>query len=522
MKILLIAFFTIFCMNNAQAQSHIANANYGCRLKPGSLNTEKDLCPACAASDKKEQVAKIAEEKRRFAEAQAAAKAKKEASEKERLEKVETDKNNAESGKVYINGNNSTYNNNSTEKNSFEQGLERGQQISEIATGLSDLFAPTPAQLQRQENAAKAAEDNAKLLADRKKTAESHFQTLYLNKYLSTAEAGNVTHRLTLILAAMYEYSFCYCDMSSMLPDREIWLKEAIKNDNLNAIAIVGNSAIYGNRNWGLGLTTTEGIKILEKAASDNIHLTRGSIGIIPKDISAEYAKSANLGNVEGESAYLVTRVIPNSAAELAGIQKGDVVEHFKKKPPYNINDEVEATYFRDGKKQVTKLVIKGSSIDPVRLDIMLILAKYYNFKNNNNWGGGGNDPSKALFWYSQAANNGSPSAMNKLGNIYLKGATKDWGDLSGGYIKSYFVKYDVKKDAKIAFEWFLKSVADPNYTTTRLQKLSKDGSYFIVDSYDELISMYTKGIGCEKSLEKANEFSRFKDELLLQKKLSK
>ena len=79
---------------------------------------EKHECPACAAKDKKEQNAKIAEDKRRFAAIQAEAEAKKVASEKVRLAKLAEEKKNAESGKVYINAQKSTVvtNNNTQSK----------------------------------------------------------------------------------------------------------------------------------------------------------------------------------------------------------------------------------------------------------------------------------------------------------------------------------------------------------------------------------------------------------------------
>ncbi len=108
MKKLFLTILLIFAIQTTQAQSHQMGAKYNCKLKKGNPNTEGYPCEACTAKDKKEQNAKIAEDKRRFAVAQAEAEAKKAASEKVRLAKLAEEKKNAESGKVYINAQKNT------------------------------------------------------------------------------------------------------------------------------------------------------------------------------------------------------------------------------------------------------------------------------------------------------------------------------------------------------------------------------------------------------------------------------
>jgi hypothetical protein len=88
MKKLFLIMLLLFAIQITNAQAHQMGANYNCKLQKGSFNTEKHYCAACAAKDKKEQDAKIAEDKRRFAAAQAEAEAKKAASENARLEKL--------------------------------------------------------------------------------------------------------------------------------------------------------------------------------------------------------------------------------------------------------------------------------------------------------------------------------------------------------------------------------------------------------------------------------------------------
>lgn len=108
MKKLFLTILLIFAIQTTQAQSHQMGAKYNCKLKKGNPNTEGYPCEACTAKDKKEQNAKIAEDKRRFAVAQAEAEAKKAASEKVRLAKLAEAEKNAESGKVYINAQKNT------------------------------------------------------------------------------------------------------------------------------------------------------------------------------------------------------------------------------------------------------------------------------------------------------------------------------------------------------------------------------------------------------------------------------
>jgi len=88
MKKLFITMLLLFAIQTTQAQAHQMGANYNCKLKKRNPGTEGYPCEACTAIYKKEQNAKIAEDKRRFAAAQAEAEAKKAASEKVRLAKL--------------------------------------------------------------------------------------------------------------------------------------------------------------------------------------------------------------------------------------------------------------------------------------------------------------------------------------------------------------------------------------------------------------------------------------------------
>ncbi len=70
------------------AQSHDMSAGSTCKLIKTSVNTESHICPACAANDKKEKDAKIAEVKKRNDKIWADAKIKKDAEQKAYQDKL--------------------------------------------------------------------------------------------------------------------------------------------------------------------------------------------------------------------------------------------------------------------------------------------------------------------------------------------------------------------------------------------------------------------------------------------------
>ena len=103
-KLLLILIIALFCANNVNAQSHNMGGNYNCKLKKGNwFNEEKHACPACAAKDKKEKDAKLAEDNRRAKVISDKYKADKIVSENARKAKLLEDTKKAHSGEVLIN-----------------------------------------------------------------------------------------------------------------------------------------------------------------------------------------------------------------------------------------------------------------------------------------------------------------------------------------------------------------------------------------------------------------------------------
>ncbi len=111
----------MFCLNSVYAQSHNPGPNSNCKLnKNYTPNIEKISCPACDNNAKKEKAAKAAEDKRRADVIIAKANTEKEALNKAREDKLAEDKKNANSGKVYINGNTNVVTKNVTENKKTE------------------------------------------------------------------------------------------------------------------------------------------------------------------------------------------------------------------------------------------------------------------------------------------------------------------------------------------------------------------------------------------------------------------
>jgi len=118
----------------------------------------------------------------------------------------------------------------SSSVDSFNKGYAQGQKIADVATGIADLFAPTPAQLQRR--AAEAAENERleKLNKETKQNAEkSRFIKVYF-PLMEKAKNGNEKARMMLYYASYHLYS------TGLVPQRKQWFDEALSNLNLNAI----------------------------------------------------------------------------------------------------------------------------------------------------------------------------------------------------------------------------------------------------------------------------------------------
>jgi len=154
-------------------------------------------------------------------------------------------------------------------------------------------------------------------------------------------------------------------------------------------------------------------------------------------------------------------------------------------------------------------------------IDAMLALAEHYNYKKNKS-GFYGENPTEAMYWINKAAEKGCPRAFHYLGMIYKYGYTNEW-------LKDYIVRYNVKKDNLVSFDFFNKAENLFNYQPSAYgqfkmlteyyewrynfnleQSFEKDPgkgtSTFTPLTYEELAKFYKKGVVVPKSESRAEE----------------
>ena len=155
----------------------------------------------------------------------------------------------------------------------------------------------------------------------------------------------------------------------------------------------------------------------------------------------------------------------------------------------FNTNAQRFGLDFKQG------LLLLEESANLGSLDAMLTLANYYDREGKYY----GSNAEKAIYWYSEAAKKGSPTAMYNLGKIY-RYRRANW----------YSVKYKIKSDDSIAFSWFVKSATYKDYKQTMFGEYGfEGGSKFEMGCYKELAIMYEKGLGCKKDIEVAKKLQQ-------------
>ena len=144
----------------------------------------------------------------------------------------------------------------------------------------------------------------------------------------------------------------------------DIALVQIEKPTNLTAIKIadsdklrVGDFTVAIGNPFGLGQTVTSG------------EVRRGLLGIKGGELNADLAKAFNVSAQQGA---FVSEVIPNSAAEKAGLKAGDVItamngqkissfaEMRAKIATSGAGKEIELTYLRDGKTDNVKVTLQA------------------------------------------------------------------------------------------------------------------------------------------------------------------
>ncbi|MFV8347959.1 FKBP-type peptidyl-prolyl cis-trans isomerase [Flavobacterium sp. ZB4P13] len=145
----------------------------------------------------------------------------------------------------------------SSEVDNFNKGSQQAQQIVDVATGIVDLFAPTPAQLQRRAATTAEYERKKKIEDDikweNKKIEDGErFRVLYL-PLMNEAINGDENTRMILY------YSSYHLLSTQLVPQRKAWFDNAYKNDNLDAVLEMSAKLVADGK---------DGMPLIERAAS--------------------------------------------------------------------------------------------------------------------------------------------------------------------------------------------------------------------------------------------------------------
>lgn len=398
--------------------------------------------------------------------------------------------------------------------NEFAQNYAQGEQIAQVANGLIDLFSASPEEKAKKERERQAAAEQAeayreaqlKLQLENEQSAKNIFAEIL--KICPPTSVDNKTNLVINIMDTYISNKYNY-DVSSMIPEWKTWMTEAIANNNQYATIVFAGKTLgfYETKfTHTIGLTNDDAIRLLEQIGDGEID-SRPYLGIAHEMIKKTISEKNKKKKVTSKevSTFKITHVFPDSQAEKCGLFKNDIIlkinsiyvnditETILK---HKIGDKIDLTILRDS-KEISKEAVIGSISDNYKVDAILLLANYYNIKDK------GNNPEKALYNFTKAAENGSPIAMYALGEIYQN-------NLYGN--KKINVKYKFKKNKEFALEWYTKSIQNSNYLSSSLYNQYKVGSIFEPASYDELITMHKKGIGTQKSSEKADEILALKN----------
>jgi len=106
-------------------------------------------------------------------------------------------------------------------------------------------------------------------------------------------------------------------------------------NGNLQGI----NTAIYsrsgGNMGIGFAIPVSTAKQVLESIVKDG-QVTRGWIGVEPNDLTPELAETFGVKTTEG---VIITGVLQNGPAAVAGIRPGDVITSVAGTPVHNVSE---------------------------------------------------------------------------------------------------------------------------------------------------------------------------------------
>ena len=389
---------------------------------------------------------------------------------------------------------------------------------TQLAVGVIGLLTPSPEEQARKERERQAAaeREEAYRQSQMKLQKENEEKAKYvITELLKKNPPVNFANKNFLVIDMMDNYipEKYNTDVTSLIPEWKIWMSESIaQNDHYSSVIFAGKALGFYTKKFdhNIGISSSEALATLEKISNSEPE-TQLKIGVsfdmVKKTIS-EKKKNKKSTSIDVMT-FPIKYVAPNSSAEIADIRINDVIIKINNKyendfvetiQKHKEGDLVKLTIVRNGKEIINEVKLEKKLKNSFKVDAILTLAHYYNLKNK------GNDPEKALYYFTKAAENESPIAMFALGEIYK--------NLVYGNKKEN-VKFKFKKNEEFALDWYLKSINNPKYQSSELQKSYKMGTRFEPQSFDELITMFKKGIGCKKNPEKAEEILKLKNTYL-------
>lgn len=160
-----------------------------------------------------------------------------------------------------------------------------------------------------------------------------------------------------------------------------------IRRDNQRMVLLLQFNGTVGSGEQGAPLLDTQGrvigVIVGELALADGV--SAGAMGIVGFAVPAEIAQRVvNELRTKGRAEHawlgidyqglpagvIVRRVLPNSPAQLAGIQPGDIITQFGDKPVRTVADLTRALYFAQPNQRVSITVMREGQ--PITLTVTL------------------------------------------------------------------------------------------------------------------------------------------------------
>ena len=142
-------------------------------------------------------------------------------------------------------------------------------------------------------------------------------------------------------------------------------------------------------------------VRAVMRQLIDHGEVRRGHLGIVVQDLAPELAEAFDVDYREG---VLVVEVMPESSAEAAGIEAGDIITRVRDREVSNVDefksqtatifigDKVDLALLRDGRARDVELNVKEDDLEKVRgsrIDRRLAGTELQNFRDQEEVGAG-------------------------------------------------------------------------------------------------------------------------------------